>query len=56
MTGRKSERTASTTSTKAGQFASRDSLNAGLLPENYIAMAEQITGGPASDVVTLSSP
>src|SRR5262245_15527259 len=34
----------------------RDALNAGLLPENYIAMAEQITGGPEPDVVTLSLP
>lgn len=31
-------------------------LNAGLLPDGYIAMAEQITGGPEPDVVTLSLP
>jgi hypothetical protein len=34
----------------------RDALNAGLLPDNFIAMAEQITGGPEPDVVTLSLP
>jgi hypothetical protein len=34
----------------------RDALNAGLLPDQYIAMAEQITGGPEPDVVTLSLP
>jgi Protein of unknown function (DUF4058) len=34
----------------------KDALNAGLLPPNYIAMAEQITGGPEPDVVTLSLP
>ena len=32
------------------------SLNAGLLPPDYVAMAEQITGGPEPDVVTLSLP
>ncbi len=31
-------------------------LNRGLLPDGYIAMAEQITGGPEPDVVTLSLP
>ncbi|WP_439621768.1 DUF4058 family protein [Gemmata sp.] len=31
-------------------------LNRGLLPENYLALAEQITGGPEPDVVTLSLP
>jgi hypothetical protein len=34
----------------------RDALNAGLLPDGYLAMAEQITGGPEPDVVTLSLP
>ena len=34
----------------------RNSLNAGLLPDGYLAMAEQITGGPEPDVVTLSLP
>src|SRR5262245_51641177 len=34
----------------------RDALNAGLLPDSYVAMAEQITGGPEPDVVTLSLP
>jgi hypothetical protein len=32
------------------------SLNRGLLPDGYLAMAEQITGGPQADVVTLSLP
>lgn len=32
------------------------SLNRGLLPDGYFAMAEQITGGPEPDVVTLSVP
>jgi len=31
-------------------------LNAGLLPDGYFAMTEQITGGPEPDVVTLSLP
>lgn len=31
-------------------------LNRDLLPEGYLAMAEQITGGPEPDVVTLSLP
>lgn len=31
-------------------------LNRGLLPDGYVAMAEQITGGPEPDVVTLSLP
>ncbi|HVK18606.1 MAG TPA: DUF4058 family protein [Fimbriiglobus sp.] len=31
-------------------------LNRGLLPDNYLAMAEQVTGGPEPDVVTLSLP
>jgi len=31
-------------------------LNRGLLPTGYLAMAEQITGGPEADVVTLSLP
>lgn len=30
-------------------------LNAGLLPEGMIAMAEQVVGGPAPDVVTLQT-
>jgi hypothetical protein len=34
----------------------RDALNAGVLPDNFVAMAEQITGGPEPDVVTLSLP
>jgi hypothetical protein len=34
----------------------RDALNAGLLPDGYLAMAEQITGGPEPDVITLSLP
>lgn len=34
----------------------RDALNGGLLPDGYIAMAEQVTGGPEPDVVTLSLP
>jgi hypothetical protein len=34
----------------------RNALNAGLLPPGYLAMAEQITGGPEPDVVTLSLP
>jgi len=33
--------------------AMRDSLNAGILPPDLFAMAEQIIGGPAPDVVTL---
>ncbi|MBN9524240.1 DUF4058 family protein [bacterium] len=31
-------------------------LNRGVLPDGYSAMAEQITGGPEPDVVTLSLP
>jgi hypothetical protein len=31
-------------------------LNRGLLPDNYIALAEQIVAGPEPDVVTLSLP
>jgi Protein of unknown function (DUF4058) len=34
----------------------RRALNAGLLPPGYVAMVEQITGGPEPDVVTLSLP
>jgi hypothetical protein len=37
-------------------IAIRDALNGGLLPPGYVAMAEQITGGPEPDVVTLSLP
>lgn len=33
--------------------AMRDSLNSGILPPDLFAMAEQIIGGPAPDVVTL---
>lgn len=31
-------------------------LNRGLLPDGFVAMAEQITGGPEPDVVALSLP
>lgn len=34
----------------------KDALNRGLLPAGYVAMAEQITGGPEPDVVALSLP
>jgi hypothetical protein len=34
-------------------IAIRNALNAGVLPPGYFAMAEQITGGPESDVITL---
>lgn len=34
----------------------RDTLNRDVLPDGYLAMAEQITGGPEPDVVTLSLP
>ena len=34
----------------------RNALNGGLLPDGYLALAEQITGGPEPDVVTLSLP
>lgn len=37
-------------------LAIRNALNGGLLPAGYLAMAEQITGGPEPDVVTLSLP
>lgn len=33
-----------------------DALNTGLLPPGYLALAEQKTGGPEPDVVTLSWP
>lgn len=33
-----------------------DHLNAGLLPKDMIAMAEQVIGGPEPDVVTLQHP
>lgn len=33
----------------------RDALNSGLLPPDYMAMAEQVTGRPIPDVVTLST-
>jgi hypothetical protein len=34
----------------------RRALNAGILPTGYVAMVEQVTGGPEPDVVTLSLP
>jgi len=34
----------------------KDALNAGLLPTGYLAMAEQKTGGPEPDVITLARP
>jgi hypothetical protein len=34
----------------------RNALNRGLLPGGFFALAEQITGGPEPDVVTLSLP
>lgn len=34
----------------------QDALNGGVLPDGYTALAEQITGGPEPDVVTLSLP
>jgi hypothetical protein len=37
-------------------LAIRNVLNGGILPDGYLAMAEQITGGPEPDVVTLSLP
>jgi hypothetical protein len=33
----------------------RNALNSGLLPPDYMAMAEQVTGRPIPDVVTLST-
>ena len=35
--------------------AIRNALNAGLLPPGYMAMAEQVTGRPIPDVVTLQA-
>lgn len=35
--------------------ALRDTLNNGLLPESYYAMAEQVAGGPRPDVLALES-
>jgi hypothetical protein len=35
--------------------ATGDALNGGLLPPGYIAMAEQVTGRPIPDVVTLQA-
>ncbi len=35
--------------------AIRSALNAGLLPPGYMAMAEQVTGRPIPDVVTLQA-
>src|SRR5438105_13274324 len=37
-------------------IAIRNALNGGLLPDGYLALAEQIAGGPEPDVVTLSLP
>src|SRR5216683_1631990 len=37
-------------------IAIRNALNAGLLPDGYLAMAEQKAGGPEPDVITLSLP
>jgi hypothetical protein len=37
-------------------IAIRNALNRGLLPAGYFALAEQVTGGPEPDVVTLSVP
>jgi hypothetical protein len=34
----------------------KDALNAGVLPEGFWAMAEQKTGGPEPDIITLSVP
>jgi hypothetical protein len=31
-------------------------LNAGILPPDYMALAEQIAGGPIADVLTLQRP
>ena len=35
-------------------IAIRNALNSGLLPPDYMAMAEQITGRPIPNVVTLN--
>jgi hypothetical protein len=35
--------------------AIRNALNGGVLPDDYMALAEQVTGGPEPDVVTLAS-
>ena len=35
--------------------AIRNALNTGLLPPGYMAMAEQVTGRPIPDVVTLQA-
>ncbi len=34
----------------------QDALNGGVLPDGFTALAEQVAGGPAPDVVTLSLP
>jgi hypothetical protein len=34
-------------------IAIRNALNAGILPEGYFALAEQVAGGPIPDVITL---
>ena len=44
----------STTFTRTGRSELARSLNAGRLPAGYIALAEQQTGGPIPDVLTLS--
>lgn len=36
-------------------IALRNALNAGLLPPDYIAVAERVTGRPIPDVVTLQT-
>ena len=48
-------RATSTTSTSGGSLHLTDSLNGGLLPPEYMAMAEQVTGRPIPDVVTLQT-
>jgi hypothetical protein len=41
---------------QAWSIAIRNALNSGGLPKGYYAFAEQITGGPIPDVITLHSP
>ncbi len=41
---------------QAWTISIRNSLNQGLLPEGYFAMADQVVGGVIPDVVTLRSP
>lgn len=33
----------------------RDALNGGILPDEFLALAEQVTGGPVPDVIALST-